>query len=306
MNTANSLSSVKVWLGFVIVCLVWGSTWLAIKIGLTSVPPFLSISLRFAVAVLVVFPLVKVWNIEIPFTAEAKKLYLNLIVLSFTIPFALIYWAEQYVSSGLTSILFTTYPFWVALFSQLMLPSEPLNAFKVAGIVLGFLGSTIIFAGDANALDSQHLVAMLAIAICPCMQGYTLVAVKKWGQPIHPFALNLVGMGASIPPILVLSLLVEDYGAIVWDAAAIGSILFLGVIGSVLVFGVYYWLLKRIEAVYLSLVSFITPIISVILGVIVLSEQFETHVLIGAAFVLVGVLVANGKYFYGRMNAALG
>ncbi len=292
-------------LAFVIVCLVWGSTWLAIKIGLSSVPPLLSIVLRFSIAVAVVFPIVRIQKIEIPRTREAKRLYINLIIFAFTIPFALIYWAEQYISSGLTSILFTTYPFWVAIFSQMMLPGEPLNAFKIVGIVLGFVGTTIIFAGDLNLLDRSNMLAMFAVTVCPLMQAYSLVVTKKWGQPIHPFVFNLVGMGGSILPLLAASLLFESYSNVEWNGAAIGSILYLGIIGSVVVFAAYYWLLKRIEAVYLSLVSFVTPIISVILGTVFLHESFERTALVGAAFVLAGILVAHGRYFYRRGSEAI-
>jgi drug/metabolite transporter (DMT)-like permease len=105
--------------------------------------------------------------------------------------------------------------------------------------------------------------------------------------------------------LLFLSLGFETYDAVVWSTETVGSILYLATVGSVVVFVAYYWLLKRMEAVYLSLISLITPIIAVVLGAIVLDEQLHPTVMLGAALVLVGLLVANGRYVYGRVSEVL-
>lgn len=296
---------VKIWLAFLTSCLVWGSTWLAIKIGLTSMPPFLGAGLRFLIAGIILYFIVKARGIDIPTTADAKKIYFVLTFISFTIPFAFVYWAEQYIPSGLASILFAGYPFWVAIFSQMMLAQERLNAFKIAGIILGFAGLVIIFAGDIRIADSRGIMAMLMIVVNTIMQAYSLVVVKKIGQPISPFAFNFVGMFGSGIILSAMSFAFESHERIVWDTASIGSILYLSTIGSVLVFVAYFWLLKRVEAVYLSLISFITPIVAVILGAIILDEKLDPNVFVGAGFVLVGLLVANGKSFYWRMRGVL-
>jgi drug/metabolite transporter (DMT)-like permease len=295
---------IKIWLAFITACLVWGSTWLAIKVGLSGMPPFLGAGLRFFIASIILYIIVKVRRIAIPMTTDAKKVYVVLIVLSYTVPFAFVYWAEQYIPTGLASILFAGYPFWVAICSQIMLKDELLNVFKVSGIVLGFIGLLVIFAGDVHIADSRALVAMLMILANAIMQAYSLVLVKKIGQPISPFAFNAVSMFYSGIALICLSFMVESHDAIVWDTASVGSILYLATVGSVVVFAAYFWLLKRVEAVYLSLISFITPIVAVVLGAIVLGEKLDPNVFVGASFVLVGLLVANGKYFYGRISEA--
>jgi putative membrane protein PagO len=95
---------IKIILAFATACFVWGSTWLAIKIGLTSVPPFLGAGLRFFIAALILYVILKARGIDIPMSADAKKIYIVLTVLSFTIPFAFVYWAEQYIPTGLASV----------------------------------------------------------------------------------------------------------------------------------------------------------------------------------------------------------
>lgn len=295
----------KISAAFATACLVWGSTWLAIKIGLTGVPPLLGAGLRFFLASFILYCIVKLRRVEIPMTPEAKKLYFILIVFSYTLPFAFVYWAEQYIASGLASIIFAAFPFCVAIFSQFMLKDEKLNAFKIAGILLGFAGLLVIFSGDIRITDDRAFIAMLMILANTVMQAYCLVLVKKIGQPISPFAFNMVGMFWSGLALILLSFALESHARIVWNTASVGSILYLSTVGSVVVFVTYYWLLKRMEAVYLSLVSFITPIVAVLLGTIVLDERLDPNVFTGASFVLVGVLVANGKAFYRRVSEAM-
>lgn len=294
---------IKIWLAFGIACLVWGSTWLAIKIGLASMPPFLGAGIRFFIASLILFAIIKMKNIEIPVTADARRLYAVLVIFSFTIPFAFVYWAEQYIPTGLASILFATYTFCAAIFSQFMLKDEPLNVWKVSGIVIGFVGLVIIFFGDIHINNPQAVLAMILIVANAIMQAYALVLTRKIGKPFSPYALNWVGMFFGGIALLGLSLVFESHDRVVLNAASIGSILYLSTIGSVLVFVAYYWLIKRVEAVYLSLVSFITPIVAVLLGAIVLDEVLGLNVFMGAAFVLAGLLVANGKRLFGRVSA---
>lgn len=294
----------RIWLAFATACMVWGSTWLAIKIGLDGVPPFLGAGIRFLLASVILLAIITLGGINVPSTPEAKRVYAVLAVFSYTIPFAFVYWSEQYLPTGLASILFAAFPFWVGIFSHRMLEHERLNSFKVAGIVLGFAGIVIIFAGDVR-LDHPHaFTAMLMMLVSPIMQAYCLVLVKKLAQPLSPFAFTFVGMFFSSVALLTLSAVFEHDAVIVWNASAIGSIVYLATVGSVIVFVTYYWLLKRVQAVYLSLMSFITPIIAVVLGAWVLDERLQTSVFIGAAFVLAGLLVANGKYVYGKVSEA--
>ena len=294
----------RVWVGFFIISTVWGSTWLAIKIGLTRVPPFLSAGLRFVVASAILFLIVKARRIPVPFDADAKKLYVVLSVLSYIVPFGMVYWGQQFISSGLSSILFAAYPFWVAVFSQVLLADERLTPFKLAGIVVGFVGLLIIFAGDMHLSDVDGFLGMTAVLLSTVVQGLALVLIKKYGQPVSPFAMNFVGMSWGAVGLLSLSALTENYDGLMWDGAAIGSVLYLAVFGSVLAFVTYHWLLKRTEAVYLSLVSFINPIVAVMLGAAILNETLTPSVFTGAIFVLLGILLANGRHLYSRLNKA--
>jgi drug/metabolite transporter (DMT)-like permease len=290
------------WLGFFIISTVWGSTWLAIKIGLRTVPPFYAAGMRFVVASAVLYAIVRMRKLPIPFTPDARRVYFALGVLSFAIPFALAYWGQQFIPSGLGSILFCAFPLWVAVFSHFMLVNERLDFFKAVGTLLGFVGILIIFSPDLSMPDSSEIPGMAAILLGATMQAYALVVTKKHGHDISPITMTFVGMVIGAAILLLLGFFFESASSIVWTGEAIGSILYLALIGSVLTFVSYYWLLKRIDAVYLSLTSFINPIIAVILGALLLDERLASTVLAGAMLVLTGILVSNGRVLYGKIR----
>ena len=283
----------RVYLSYILICTIWGSTWLVIKIGLTTMTPMLGAGLRFLVASTILFTLIKVRGVKIPWDRGERWFYAVVAFTSFSIPFALVYWGEQYIPSGLTSIIFAIYPFTVAIFSVFFLPNEKITIWKIFGIVLGFTGVFTIFSNDLEASNPYALWGMGAILLSAVLQGYSVIVIKRHGHSIHPFAITFVPMLIAATILISAGLIFEDLTKIRFTPHAVLAILYLGVFGSVATFVSYFWLLKRVEAVFLSLTAFITPIIAAILGVIVLGEELSPRIFIGAAFVLGGIAVAN-------------
>jgi drug/metabolite transporter (DMT)-like permease len=303
-RNAHGNEKLRIWLGFAIISFVWGSTWLAIKIGLESIPPFLGAGVRFAVATAILLAIVRVRQVHVPFTADAKKVYLVLGFLSFGAGYGLVYWGEQFISSGLCSVLFAAFPFCVAIFSHFILENERLSAFKIGGIAFGMFGLLVIFWSDLSLSGSTGTLGMAAVLMSVVLQSLTLVLIKRYGQAVNPFSMNLMGMGLAMIVLLTIGFVSERGQPVVWSAAAAGSVLYLAAVGSVLAFVTYYWLLKRVETVYLSLTTFINPIVAVILGAIVLGESFAPQTALGASLVLAGLLVANGKQLLSKLRSA--
>lgn len=285
---------VQVIAGFTLISIIWGSTWLGIKIGLESIPPFFGVAIRFTVAAIILYIIIRLRGERLQLDRHAVFLYCILALLSFSLPFALVYWGEQYISSGLASILFAVYPFVVAIGSHFFLPAEPLNVFKISGILLGFFGIVVIFLADLHTGDSST-AGMIAILISTVMQATSLVVMKKKGKDVDPIHLTFGGMTVGLIFSYGLAFIFEDVSQVHFDAKGIGTIVYLGTFGSVVTFVVYYWLLKRVEAIFLSLVSLVTPVLAVILGTIWLDETLAPRVFTGSAMVLTGILVANGK-----------
>src|SRR5213593_3624196 len=140
---------------FAMLCLIWGSTWLAIRIGLEGAPPFLSASLRFAVASIVLVLLAVVFRSKWPQNRTEWALAGFVGIVLFTGDYGLIYWGEgNGVPSGLSAILFATFVLQTAIAAHLVLSTEKLTAQKIAGIGLGFGGILLIFRGDVSTAGS--------------------------------------------------------------------------------------------------------------------------------------------------------
>lgn len=293
---------VMIWIAFAIISTVWGTTWLAIRIGLETVPPFLSAGIRCVVASVILYAIVRVRRLAIPLTPSAWKVYLSLGVLTIGIPFALIYWGQQYIPTGLSSILFGAFPFCVAVLSHLMLRDEPMTVSKGVAIALGFAGVVIIYYSESSIADTRALLGMSAVLVSVVLQALALVLIKKHGEPVSPLSMNFVGMAMGGIMVLLLSFAVEGDRTVVWTTQAVISLAYLTIVGSVVTFVAYYWLLKKIDAVYVSLSSFINPIVAVVLGAVALGERLPATVFTGAAMVMAGLLVANGKGIYARVR----
>lgn len=295
-------NNVKIVLAYIGICLLWGSTWLVIRISLDSLTPMLSAGLRFSLAAVFIFIFMKIKGAKLQTDWLSIKIYIFMGLLSFTIPFYFVYWAEQHIPSGLTSILFGFLPFTVIFFSRLMNPKERIGKYKIGGVIFGFTGIFVIFSDNLQLDITNNVVAMIAVLGSATMQGLVSVTVKKYGS--HLSSISIIFIPVAIGGILltVFGLLIEDLSLVTIDSKAVLSVVYLALFGTLMTFSTFYWLLKNINVVILSLSTFITPIIAVLLGWIVLAEVLSVNDLIGSALVLLGILFANFKglknYYY--------
>ena len=290
----------KVLIGFTIICLLWGSSWAAVKIGLESVPPLLSLGIRFTVASFILGLIVFVKHLTIPREKKFWFLVLIMVSTSFTVPFVFIYWAQLQVGSGLASVLFATYPFWVALISHFILPKEKITCTRIMGIGIGFLGVFFIFNKGFSEVSLSMLYGMAALIAGAIIQAFGLVFLRRMGEHAHPVTLNFCSMSLSALPLFAASYIFEDYSKMIFNTQTLGAILYLSIFCTVITFVIYFWLVKHVEAVILSLSAFMTPVIAVLIGVLVMKETITQGVYIGSALVLLGVLFTTLGDVYTR------
>jgi putative membrane protein PagO len=297
---------VKIVLVYVAICFVWGSTWLAIKYGLESLTPIFSAGLRFSIASIFIFILMKIKKVTLQTDKDSIRLYLLMGFFSFVIPFGLVYWAEQFVPSGMAAVLFAVYPFWVVIFSYIRIPSDFIGFFKIFGTVLGFIGIVIIFSDSFAGDISTYLIGMFAVVLSGIMQAWIAVSIKKFGHHLHPLSMNFIPMAIAGISMLLIASFTEDLSTLKFNQNAYISILYLALFGSIVTFTSFYWLLKRVNLVILSLVAFITPIVALVLGYFLYDEVLSTRHFIGSALVLTGVFWANlGNLLKLRKNALI-
>ena len=276
---------------YALLCLIWGSTWLAIKIGLVGVPPFLGAGLRFLISTLIVGAVLAARRTRIRLTRADRICVLSLGLLVFWLDYAAVYWAETKISSGLTAILFSTMPLMTSLLSAYWTRSETLSRRKVAGILIGVIGTALLF-WPHERLGLQQALGMLAALVGSLCAAINLVTMKKYGRDGDPFVLNVFGMGIGAACLLGMSALLERWSAVVWSPSNVLALGFLSVFGSVIAFSAYYYLIKKLDATVVSLSTLIIPIVALVLGRAFLDETITAMAVLGVATILAGVAVA--------------
>ncbi len=279
-------------LAFAACCLIWGTTWLAIRIGLEGVPPFTGVALRFGLAALMVLGIALARGVPLGRSARERWLWLVNGTLAFAGSYGIVYWAEQWVPSGLTAVLFATYPLFVATFAHLFIPGERVRPLEVVGVLAGFAGVGVIFSEDLRSLVGEGVSLAAAVMLgSPLVASIASVAMKRWGAGIHPLSLTAVPMAIGSALTGIVALATERDATLVWTARSFGALLYLTVFGSVVTFTLYYWLLQRMPVKRLALIAYIIPVEAVLLGTLI-DEPVSARILLGSALVVGGVALA--------------
>lgn len=276
--------------------LVWGTTWAAIRVSLGGIPPLAGVALRFAIAALALLALVPVLGVELGRSRRELWLWPLNGVLTFAVPYGILYWAEQWVPSGLAAVIYATYPLMIALIAHLLLPAERLTRSNAVGVLVGFAGVTVIFSEDFAALGGARVAtATAALLVCPFCAALGSAIVKRWGAGVHPLSITAVPMAITAVLMGAVSLWTERDRELSFGTAPLLALLYLALMGSALTFTLYFWLLRHQAATALSLITYAIPVIAVGVGVLFLDEPLTARLVGGAALVLAGVAVAVGR-----------
>lgn len=276
-----------VWL---ILCGIWGSTWMFIKLGLEDLPPFTFAGIRFIIACVILFAWIRIRRLPLPQSRADWILLLITGILAFGLNYGLLFWGEQYISSGLAALLQATIPAFGLIFAHFHLPGERLTWARIGGVVLGVLGVGVVFSNQLAVAGSQALAGCVALILSSIFVSYSNVLVKARGTKMHPAILAggqmffgmLLLIGVGIP-------LEGNPLRFHWTPMAVIALFYLALVGSVIAFLLYYWLVLKIDVTKSMLIALVTPVVAVILGMIVLNEEFGWRTLIGGAMIMVGI-----------------
>ena len=275
---------------------IWGTTWAAIRVGLEDVPPFTGVAMRFALASLVLLGVALALGLRPGATARERRMWLVHGPLSFTISYAVTYWAQQWVPSGLTAVLFATFPLFLALLAHRFLPGERLGPSAIVGVLLGFAGVTVIFSEDLAVLGGRQVaVASAVMLLAPLASAVGNVAIKRWGEGIHPVSLNVGGMALTAVVVGALAAAFERGRPVELTGPAIASILYLALFGSALAFCLYFWLIQHMPATRLGLIAYAIPVVAVGVGAVAFDEPVTLRLVAGAALVIAGTALASRR-----------
>jgi drug/metabolite transporter (DMT)-like permease len=273
--------------------LVWGSNWLAVKTGLDTAPPFWFATLRFIVSFLALGAIILVRKHDYGLIKRHFGKVFATGFFAYGFCYALIYWGQAYVSSGTAAVLFASIPFFVAIFSVRMLPEERVTRLKAVGIVVGFAGLIVIFFGDISLQGRQAMAGAVMITLSSAAAGYTAVYIKRYLREVDSLLLTHTMMIPGLLLLLILALAFEDISTFDMSVNTVLPAIYLAVFGTAFAFWGYFYLLARVNAVKLSLVGFLTPVIALVLGWFFRDESMTARFAVGVILVLAGVWFAS-------------
>lgn len=276
---------------FVACAFIWGTTWIAIKFGYDGLDAVWGASLRFLVAGVILLPIVLGLRIPLPKGRRQWSVAAFAGIAMFALDYGLIYWGEQYLSSGLTAILFATMPLFVALFAVLLIRSERMTPMHAAGIALGLGGLFVIFYPDIRAGTSSIWPA-IAIVIAAVAAASTSVVVRRWGRDLHPLSFNATAMLLGGIILSIVSLALGETPALPTTRRSWLSLLYLVAFGSILSFILYWNLLRQWPAHRAGLIPIATPVVAVLTGFVLNDEVLTLYQWLGSAIVVGGVAVS--------------
>ncbi len=283
-----------IWPAFLALTLIWGTTWAVIRIGLEGLPPFAAAALRFAVAAVVLAPVVWKLGIDLGAAAGERRLWLASTVFNFIGSYGVVYWAEQYVPSALAAVLFATFPLFISLLAHFFLPAERLGGRQLLGVFLGFVGVVLLFSDELTFQGGPMLpVAAAVFLLSPFCAAVGQILIKRWGQGVHPLSLTLVPQALAAVFFAGTTFAIERPTEIELTVPAVLSFLYLGAFGSALAFYLYFTLLKRMPATRLALITYLNPVVAVTVGWLFMGERLGPSIFVGAAAILLGVALAS-------------
>ncbi|HJP94202.1 MAG TPA: EamA family transporter [Pyrinomonadaceae bacterium] len=184
------MGNMKARLVWLVLCGIWGSTWLFIKLGLADLPPFTFAGIRFVIACTILVSLIRIRGIQLP-KARADWILLAITgILAFGLNYGLLFWGEQYISSGLAALLQATIPAFGLVFAHFHLPGERLSWTRIGGVILGVCGVAVVFSNQLAVAGSEALAGCVALIFSSIFVAYSNVLVKAYGKNLEPAILS--------------------------------------------------------------------------------------------------------------------
>jgi drug/metabolite transporter (DMT)-like permease len=274
-----------------LLCLIWGSTWLVIKGGLRDLPPFTSAGARFAIAALIMIVVAALLGRHEGGEKPPVWLWIVQGTTSFAMSYGIVYHTETILPSGLVSLLFGVYPMLQALAGHFFLDGEKLHSHQWVGFGAGLFGLILLFRTDLQGFGPEGIPTGLLLMLSPISVVIGTTLVKRYGGGVNSILLNRNGMFVGAALLLGAALALERDAVVSWTPAAIASVLYLAVIGTVVTFSLFFWLLRYAPAHKMALIAYVTPAIALFLGWAFAGEPVTVWTLSGAGCVLSGVLL---------------
>jgi drug/metabolite transporter (DMT)-like permease len=279
------------YVAFASVAIIWGTTWVAIKLSLQGYPPLIGAMLRFvfAIAMLGLYSRVTRLSLALPRTTTLWVVVTAILV--YVIDYGLVYWGEQYLNAGVTAILFAVVPLATTLGSAFAFRTERFRYRQLAGVFVGLLGIVAVFLDPlvATGFSVKVTLAAVAIVVAAMAAAFNIVIAKRHLMLVGAVPLTLHQMLWGTLGLGIISAITGEWRHVHYSLGATMAVLYLGLAGSAAAFVMYYSLLRTMRASTLSTISYVTPLVAVFSGWIILNESITLRVGSGVVAIFVGL-----------------
>jgi drug/metabolite transporter (DMT)-like permease len=312
------MTTKQAWVGFWVLALIWGSSYLFIRIGVEQIPPFQLVFIRTGIAALGLNLVIYGQGKRLPGDRRSVRDLLFLGILNTVFPFALITWGEMHIESGLASVLQGTTALFSLVIAHFAFADERITWRKVIGLLIGFLGVVVLASRSSgtemtNRSALLHLLGQLAIvasSLCYAIGGaYSRQAMQNRLEPL------VVAAGAMTVAAVITGVIA--YLAPFWGGAApvpwtqltprvLGAVLALGLANTFVAYLIFYSLIAALGAARTAMITYVLPVVGLLLGAIFLGEQVDVRLLIGALLIIgsIGIVNLNIATVLKRFGAA--
>lgn len=285
----------KDWLAFLGLGAIWGSSFLWIKIGVQEIGPFTLVAFRLLFGILGLLAVSAYMRPRFP---VSRKTWLILTLIGFTnnaLPYVMISWGEMYIDSAVAAILNSTTPLFAMVFANFFLRDDRLTLSRLVGILTGFIGIVVLVSRDLSGGVRLNLLGQLAVLLASVLYAGTSVFARRTTQGIAQVPLALIPLiGADLALWTVAPIVEAPFHLprlpITWLAVA-----WLGLLGTCVAFLLYFYLLHSVGPTRTTLVTYVFPLVGVLLGVLFLQESLNWHLALGGALVVGSLLVVNTR-----------
>ncbi|MBK7379863.1 MAG: EamA family transporter [Ignavibacteriales bacterium] len=275
------------------ICVVWGTTYLAIRIGVADIPPMLFAGVRWLTAGSAIIIFLSLRKIKLPDKKDLLPLsVMGLLMLG--LGNGLVVFAEQWIPSGLTALLITTTPFWMIGIESISSGRKKFNGTIIFGLILGLVGILLIFGGDIKyLLIKENLIGVLSLLAAVFFWASGTVYSKYKKLSVTPL------MGASIQMLaagvlqFILALFLGELSQIKFSTESTLALLYLITFGSIIGYGSYIYAIAHLPLSLISTYAYINPTIAILLGWLVLNEEISIVILFSAIIILTGVAIVK-------------
>lgn len=288
----------KDWLLFIFIGLIWGTSFLWIKIAVQEISPFVLVGFRtlFAALGMAVYLLIdRKSRMSWKEIKPHLPVFVVLGLVNVTMPWLLISWAEMHIESGVASILNATMPLWTIIIAPLVISDDKITLPKLAGLAAGFIGVVLLFLPSLGKGWSANLLGQAAVLAATLCYAFATIFARKKAHSLNPQMQTFLQFSMSTLMVWSMTFFIEKKITLPMLPITWVALLWLGLLGAGLAYVIYFGLLRRMVPTRLSMVTYIPPVVGVLLGIFFLGEAFHWQALAGALLILSGISIVNLK-----------